>query len=414
LLVDTGRILIRDACVLDPEAGELVEGQAVVVDGDRIVEVGPTGTVRRGDGMVLDARGMTVMPGLIDAHVHVTAAAANLAELEDWSPTYLAARAAGILRGMLERGFTTVRDVAGADFGLAAAVAEGLLPGPRIVFGGKALSQTGGHGDPRPPGRVVLDQHPCGSSMTVVADGVAEVRRATREQLRRGAHHVKVMLSGGVASPTDRVDSTQYSMEELRAIVEEARAANRYVTGHAYTARAVNRGLEAGVGCIEHGNLMDESSIGLFERTGAFYVPTLATYAALAEEGIQHGLPADQHRKVFDVLDAGLHALELAHRAALPIVYGTDLLGGMHRRQLSEFTLRSQVQPAADVLRSATTVAARLVGLEGEVGVVAPGALADLLVVDGDPLERLEVLTDPDRHLRLVMKSGGIHTSRLA
>jgi imidazolonepropionase-like amidohydrolase len=413
LLVDSGRILIREATVLVPEAGELIEGQAVLVDGEQIVEVGPTGTVRGGDATVLEAGGMTVMPGLIDAHVHVTAATANLSELDQWAPTYLTARAAGILRGMLDRGFTTVRDVAGADFGLAAAVAEGLLPGPRLIFGGSALSQTGGHGDPRPPGQALIDQHPSSPTMSVVADGVTEVRRATREQLRRGAHHVKVMLSGGIASPTDRVDSTQYSMEELRAIVEEAQAANRYVTGHAYTARAVNRGLEAGVGCIEHGNLMDESSVRLFQRTGAFYVPTLATYAALAEEGIQQGLPPDQHRKVFDVLDAGLHALELAHRAGLPIVYGTDLLGGMHRRQLSEFTLRSQVQPAADVIRSATTVAARLLRMESRVGVVAPGALADLLVVDGDPLQRLEVLTDPDRHLRLVMKAGAIHSSRL-
>jgi imidazolonepropionase-like amidohydrolase len=412
-LVGSGRILLRDAAILDAEAGALVEGQAVLVDGDRIAEVGPTGTVRAGEATVLDARGMTVMPGLIDAHVHVTAATANLAEQDEWSPTYLTAQAAGILRGMLDRGFTTVRDVAGADYGLAAAVAEGLLAGPRIIFGGRALSQTGGHGDPRPPGRALLDQHQCCPAMTVVADGVPEVRRAAREQLRRGAHHVKVMLSGGIASPTDRVDSTQYSMEELRAIVEEARAANRYVTGHAYTARAVNRGLEAGVGCIEHGNLMDASSVRMFQRTGAFYVPTLATYAALAEEGVEHGLPADQHRKVFDVLDAGLGALELAHRAGLPIVYGTDLLGGMHRRQLSEFTLRSQVQPAADVIRSATTVAARLIGLEGQVGVVAPGALADLLVVDGDPLQRLEVLTDPDRHLRLIMAAGTVHQHSL-
>jgi imidazolonepropionase-like amidohydrolase len=412
-LVGSGRILLRDAAILDAEAGELVDGQAVLVDGDRIAEVGPTGTVRAGEATVLDARGMTVMPGLIDAHVHVTAATANLAEQDEWSPTYLTARAAGILRGMLDRGFTTVRDVAGADYGLAAAVAEGLLAGPRIIFGGRALSQTGGHGDPRPPGRSLLDQHPCCPAMTVVADGVPEVRRAAREQLRRGAHHVKVMLSGGIASPTDRVDSTQYSMEELRAIVEEAQAANRYVTGHAYTARAVNRGLEAGVGCIEHGNLMDASSVRMFQRTGAFYVPTLATYAALAEEGVEHGLPADQHRKVFDVLDAGLGALELAHRAGLPIVYGTDLLGGMHRRQLSELTLRSQVQPAADVIRSATTVAARLIGLEGQVGVVAPGALADLLVVDGDPLQRLEVLTDPDRHLRLIMAAGTVHQHSL-
>jgi imidazolonepropionase-like amidohydrolase len=259
----------------------------------------------------------------------------------------------------------------------------------------------------------VLDQHPCCPTLTVVADGVAEVRRAARDQLRRGAHHVKVMLSGGIASPTDRIDSTQYSMEELRAVVEEARAANRYVTGHAYTAAAVNRGLEAGVGCIEHGNLMDASSVELFKVTGAFYVPTLATYAALASEGLEQGMPADQHAKVFEVLDAGLGALELAHRAGLPIVYGTDLLGGMHRRQLTELTLRSQVQPAADVLRAATTVAARLLRLEGRVGVVAPGASADLLVVDGNPLETLELLTDPARNLRLVMAAGRVHRNDL-
>jgi imidazolonepropionase-like amidohydrolase len=411
--VGTERILLRDVAVLDAEAGELVEGQAVVVDGDRIAETGPAGSVRAGDAVVLDGRGMTVMPGLIDAHVHVTAVTADLAELGGWSPAYVTARAAGILRGMLDRGFTTVRDVAGADFGLAAAVEEGLLPGPRLVFGGKALSQTGGHGDPRPPGRVALDQHPCCPALTVVADGVPEVRRAAREQLRRGAHHVKVMLSGGVASPTDRIDSVQFSMEELRAVVEEAAAANRYVTGHAYTAEAVNRGLRAGVRCIEHGNLMDDSSVALLRQTGAFYVPTLATYAALAEEGLAHSFPADQHRKVFEVLDAGLRALELAHRGGLPIAYGTDLLGGMHRRQLTELTLRAEVQPAAAVLRSATTVAARLLGREGRVGVVAPGAAADLLVVDGNPLERLALLTEPRRHLRLVMKAGTLHRQEL-
>ena len=413
VVVDAGRILLRNAAILDPEAGALVEGQAVAVDGGRVAETGPTGSVRAGDARVVDVGGMTVMPGLIDCHVHVTASTADLAALQEWSPAYVTARAAGILRRMLDRGFTTVRDVAGADHGLAAAVAEGLLPGPRVVHGGKALSQTGGHGDLRPPGRAALDQHPCCPTMTVVADGVTEVRRAAREQLRRGAAHVKVMLSGGVASPTDRVDSTQYSMEELRAVVEEAEAADGYVTGHAYTARAVNRGLEAGVRCIEHGNLMDSSSVALFKRTGAFYVPTLATYSALAEEGPEHGLPADQHRKVFDVLDAGLHALELAHRAGLPIAYGTDLLGGMHRRQLTELTLRAEVQPAADILRSATTVPARLLGLEGRVGVVAAGASADLLVVDGNPLERLAVLTDPDRHLRLVMKAGTVHRDTL-
>lgn len=411
---EAGRIVLRDAAILDVAAGALVEGQAVVVEGDRIVETGPVASVRAGDARVVDVAGRTVMPGLIDAHVHVNAVTAALGAMASWSAAYVTARAAGILRGMLDRGFTTVRDVAGADFGIAAAVDEGLLPGPGIRFGGKALSQTGGHGDDRGPGVTVLDRHPCRPSLTVVADGVDEVRRAARDQLRTGAHHVKVMLSGGVASPTDRIDSTQYSMEELRAIVDEARAANRYVTGHAYTARAVNRGLEAGVRCIEHGNLIDESSIELFLSTGAFYVPTLATYAALAEEGPAHGLPTDQHRKVFEVLDAGLHALELAHRAGVPIVYGTDLLGGMHRRQLTELTIRAEVQSPVDVLRAATVTAARLLRMEGEVGAVAPGAFADLLVVDGNPLDGLGVLTDPARNLKLILKAGVVHRDALS
>src|SRR5918995_2523492 len=181
------RTVLRNAAVLDPGAGSLAEGQAVVVEDDRVVEVGPAGAVRTGEAAGLDVRGMTVMPGLIDAHVHVYAATADLAAIEGWAPSYLTARAAGILRGMLDRGFTTVRDVAGADFGIAAAVTEGLLAGPRVIFGGRALSQTGGHGDSRGPGRALLDQHPCTPGLTVVADGVTAVRPAAREQLRRGA-----------------------------------------------------------------------------------------------------------------------------------------------------------------------------------------------------------------------------------
>ncbi len=215
---------------------------------------------------------------------------------------------------------------------------------------------------------------PAAPALGVICDGVDAVRKASREEIRRGASHLKLMLSGGVASPTDRVDSVQFSREEIRAAVEEAEAANLYVAGHAYTSRAINRGLECGVRSIEHGNLMESSSLPLFQESGAFYVPTLATYSALASRGREFGLPEHSHRKVFDVLDAGLHALELAHRAHLPIVFGTDLLGGMHEEQLSEFTLRHEIQPPADILRSATTVAARLLRMEGVIGVVAPGA----------------------------------------
>src|SRR5258708_18221294 len=163
------------------------------------------------------------------------------------------------------------------------------------------------------------------------------------------------MLGGGVRAATDRIGSAKFSREEIRAAVEEAEAANLYVAGHAYTSRAINRGLECGVRSIEHGNLMDESSLPLFQERGALYVPTLVTYSALATRGREFGLPEHSHRKVFEVLDAGLHALELAHRAHIPIVYGTDLLRGMHEERLSESKLRRQVQPPADMLRSSTT-----------------------------------------------------------
>lgn len=399
------RFLFRNAHILDAERGDFLAESSVLVEGDRILEVGGNDVVAS-DAQIVDLRGLTVMPGLIDAHVHVVAVTADLAALAEWSPSYITARTAHVLAGMLQRGFTTVRDVGGADYGLAQALEEGYLQGPRLVFCGRAFSQTGGHGDFRGPGRQASDLCYCGLARTVICDGADSVRRAAREEIRRGASHIKLLLGGGVASPSDRIDSTQFSREEICTAVEEAEAANLYVVGHAYTSRAINRALECGVRSIEHGNLMDESSLALFHERQAFYVPTLATYAALAAHGREFGLPERSYHKVFEVLHAGLHALEMAHRAHLPIVYGTDLLGGMHEEQLHEFTLRREVQPPVDIVRSATTVAARLLRMQGQIGVVAPGACADLLVVDGDPLQDIAVLTDPQNRLKLVMARG--------
>jgi imidazolonepropionase-like amidohydrolase len=406
------QILFKNLNLLDPRWNEARGGYEVLVEGDTIKEVSPK-PIKAAKAKVVDCGKRTLMPGLIDCHVHVFLVEVNIRNLEHVPLTLLTARSADLMKGMLDRGFTTVRDVAGADHGLAAAVEEGLLTGPRLIFGGKALSQTGGHGDPRPAGRQVLDDHPCAATLSLVVDGVAEVRRGARAQLRTGAHHVKIMLSGGVASLTDRVDSTQFSEEEIAAAVQEASAAHRYVTGHAYTADAINRGLRLGVRCIEHGNLLDQSSLDLFLRHDAYLVPTLVTYERLAAEGPAQGLPATSAAKVGDVLDAGLGALEAAHRAGVNLAFGTDLLGGMHGAQCDEFRIRAQVQPSADVLRAATSNAARLLGMEGLIGVVAPGAHADLLVVDQNPLDDVTVLARPQKHLRLVMIRGRIHASRL-
>lgn len=394
-------LLLRNGRVLDPAAGEYSEGDLLAVSG-QIAEAGP-GLIVPPGAEVRDLRGAFVLPGLIDAHVHVTAFTANLASMSVTSPYYIAAQAARIMSGMLDRGFTTVRDVAGGDYGLANAQAEGVIRGPRLYFGGRALSQTGGHGDGRGPGD---GSHAHLSMDCRIADGVDAVRAAARDELRTGAHHIKVMASGGVASPTDRIDSVQYSMDELCAVVEEASAANRYVAAHAYTARAVNRALQAGIRSIEHGNLIDESSIALLLDRKAFLVPTLVTYWALKKEGRQFGLPEVSWQKVDEVLDAGLAALERAHADGVRLVYGTDLLGGMHRHQSEEFRIRAQVQPPLEVIRAATTVAAELLGAAGHLGTLAVGAYADAVVLDRDPLEDIGVLSDPAAHMPLVVQHG--------
>jgi imidazolonepropionase-like amidohydrolase len=396
-------LLLRSGKLLDVDTGEYAESDLLCADG-RIVETGRG--LRAPDGTrTVELAGATVLPGLIDGHVHVTAATADLGALTTWSPSYATAHSARIMGGMLDRGFTTVRDASGADFGLADAQAEGLVRGPRLAFCGKALSQTGGHGDSRPRGTRVHDGHQCCAGLGRIADGVDAVRAAARDELRKGAHHIKVMAGGGVASPTDRIDSTQYSMDELHAIVQEAEAANRYVAAHAYTPRSVSRSLRAGIRSIEHGNLIDESNVDEFLEHDAFLVPTLVTYWALKAEGREFGLPEDSWRKVDEVLGAGLAALETAHRGGVKIAYGTDLLGGMHRHQNEEFRIRSEVQPPLDVIRSATSTAADLLGMSGEIGTLREGAVADLVVLDGDPLEDIAVLAEP-KHITHVVQGG--------
>jgi len=404
-------LVLREGHVCDVVAGEVLPGHDVLVAEGRVQAVGERLAVPEGTREV-PAAGRFVTPGLIDAHVHVTAGTADLGAQAEDSTYYVAAQTSAILRGMLHRGFTTVRDVGGADFGVARAVREGLWAGPRVHFGGKALSPTGGHADLRGPGRQVLDDHVCAAGIGVVCDGVDAVRRAARDQLRTGADHVKIMLSGGVASPTDRIDSLQFSADEVRAVVEEAGNAQRYVTGHAYTAQAVNRGLELGVRCIEHGNLIDDESVRLFREHDAFLVPTLVTYEYLRSEGAAAGLPVASQEKVAVVLEAGLEALDRAARGGVRIAFGTDLLGAMQVHQSDEFRIRGQVQAAADVLRSATVVAADLLGRTGELGVVAEGAVADLLVVDGDPLQDTGVLAAPERSLTAVVQDGRLVVDR--
>lgn len=403
-----GRVVIRDVDVVDPESGTVAVGVTIVVEGG-VIRAVEDGRVVIGDGDdVIEGGGLTALPGLIDCHVHVTAVVADLSELRNMSPSYAALKTAAVLRGMLRRGFTTVRDAAGADYGLAAAIDEGLVQGPRVLYGGPALSQTGGHGDIRAVG----DRAPWDGfrfpSHAVICDGVAEVRRASRHVLRTGAHHIKLMVSGGVASPTDRVESTQFSADEVRAAVEEAAAVGRYVMAHAYTGEAVTRAVGQGVRSIEHGNLIDDAACEAMAAQGSYLVPTLVTYRALADEGVAQGLSATSREKVDHVLESGLRALERASRFGVKIGFGTDLLGEMHRHQAEEFAIRADVMSPLEVLRSATTTAAELVGMSDRIGRLSPGLVADIILVDRNPLEDVSVLANPRDHLKVILKGGRV------
>lgn len=216
------------------------------------------------------------------------------------------------------------------------------------------------------------------------------------------------MGNGGISSPTDRISSDQFFEEEIAVFVEEAEMANLYVVVHAYTARAIKRSLKLGVRSIEHGNLADADAEAMIRDCGAFQVPTLATYPALKEEAVEAGLPKELAAKIDDVLNAGIRAVEMAQKAGVTMAYGTDLLGAIHRRQASEFEHRADVVPAADLVRAATINAARLMRLEKEIGLVKPGYGADIIVVDGNPLDDIRVLAAPDCYLKLVMAQGKI------
>jgi imidazolonepropionase-like amidohydrolase len=405
--------VLKGGNVLDLERGVLLDHHHVVIDGERIVEV----TDRPLDlpnAHVVDVRGKTVMPGFIDCHVHVLASNANLGA-NAAQPNILAAiRSLPILDAMLSRGFTSVRDAGGADWSLMQAVETGLVRGPRIFPSGKALSQTGGHGDFRPRGDLL---EPCSccfrtGAIARVVDGVEGVRLAVREEIQKGATQIKIMASGGVASPTDPINNTQYSEAEIRAIVDEAEAANTYVMAHAYTGRAIARAVRCGVRTIEHGNLVDEAAAQVMREFGAFVVPTLVTYDALATHGAQFGLPPDSVAKVASVQQKGRESLEIYAKAGVPMGFGSDLLGEMHAFQTGEFRIRADVLGNLEALRSATSVAADIVNMKGELGVIAPGAIADVLVLDGNPLADIGVVAGDGERIEYVMQRGKVVKER--
>ncbi len=406
-------IIFENARILDGSSPDGEHDCFVRVEAGRIAEISDR-PITSASAMRIECRGRTLMPGLIDCHVHVTATLADLARNARLPDALVAFGAARIMGDMLRRGFTTVRDVGGATHALVSALEQGLIAGPRLVICGKALSQTGGHSDlrGRHDNRGTDDLTYRLGAMGRLCDGVASCRLAARDELRQGANFIKVMANGGISSPSDPIHVLQFSIEELAAIVEEAKNAHTYVAAHVYTDEAIARAVKAGVRSIEHANLIEPATAKLMAERDAIACPTLVTYDALSREGATLGLPPESVAKIDDVRLSSPRSLEILHEAGVPMAYGTDLLGEMHRYQSDEFVIRGRVLKPIDVIRSATCHAANLVGMGGKIGCIKRGAHADLILVDGDPLSDLTLLTEQGRHIPIIMQAGAFIKNR--
>jgi imidazolonepropionase-like amidohydrolase len=408
-------LLFQNCRLLDPEAGELRDGTSVLVEGERIREVADR-PIRSQHAQVVDVGGRTLMPGLIDAHIHVYLSEVNIGRLAEMPMSLMAARSGPLMRAMLDRGFTTVRDTGGADWGIREAVETGQMVGPRLFIAGQAISQTGGHGDFR---LRTESEHACQCCSGVhqisrIVDGVPQMLHAVRDELRKGADHIKIMVSGGVASPRDPLEATQFTREEISAAVGEATAWGTYVASHAYGADAIRRAVECGVRTIEHGNFVDAATAKLMRERGAFIVPTLVAYDAMKRRGREYGLPPVSLEKNERVLAAGLRSLEICRDAGVPIGFGSDLLGQLQDDQSREFLIRGEAMTPLEVIRSATVVNARLLRRESELGTIRPGAFADLLVIDGNPLGDLGLFQKQGAHIPVIVKGGRFHKNELS
>jgi imidazolonepropionase-like amidohydrolase len=376
--------MLANATIFDGASAELVENGAVVIEGDRIREV-TSGTVRLADSRVIDCGGRYLMPGLIDCHVHAYSPTFNLPVADHMPMSLLAAYAAKWLRGALHRGFTSVRDAGGGDIGLASAIERGVIEGPRFFFSGKALSQTGGHSDNRAADHVAQ----CGcvgyaGANGLVVDGADLVRQVVREELRKGATQIKLMLSGGVTSPTDPMWMPQFTDEEILAAVNETATRRTYVMAHAHTDEAARRCATLGIRTVEHGTDIGEQTAKFLAQRGIYVVPTLSAGAVLSRHGARVGLPPAGVEKVKGITEVTARSIENLVRAGVKLGLGSDLFGEeFHPLQGAELKLRGEISKPIDVLRSATSIGAEILQRSGELGCIQPGALADVLVLNG-------------------------------
>ncbi|OJJ70129.1 hypothetical protein ASPBRDRAFT_56849 [Aspergillus brasiliensis CBS 101740] len=407
--------ILTHANVVDVVTGTILKNHYVLVFEGKIQEVddvrpSPYPT----DYELVDCTGLYICPGLFDAHVHFVAvpgfsdlsmAFGNFNDVSLLRQPYVATQ-------MLHRGFTSVRDCGGAQLALKQAIEDGVFPGPRLFIAGHALSQAGGHGDIR----AAHDHVQCCGGHTNglgrICNGVPECMTAVREEIRSGADFIKIMGSGGVSTPTDRLDQLQFTKAEIQAMVECAENAGTYVTAHAYTPKAIMHCINNGVKGIEHGNFITEEVATIMAERGIYLTPTLISYAEMDSERWRGYLPADGQAKNSEVLTAGLKSLKIASDAGVTLCYGSDLLGPLGIAQTGEFALRAQVLSPLAVLQSATINPAKMMGQEERIGQIKEGFLADILFLNKNPLEDVTVFDRPEECVLGVMKEGRVYKSR--
>jgi imidazolonepropionase-like amidohydrolase len=403
-------LVFEHATLLDCTGRDPRPQTRVVVEDGRITRIGPSsGPAGPRDAPVIDCQGRTLMPGLLDAHVHLASVDLDpMAEVLT-PPAVLALRIARQIEATLDAGFTTVRDAGGLDWGFKEAVRLGLVRGPRLFISGAFISQTGGHGDHR--ARNSRDPFPVIPGLTsesILVDGADQVRRAAREVLRRGADQVKVMASGGAASPSDELDHVQFSVEELAAAVDAAAAVGSYVLAHAYAPRAIQNCLKAGIRSIEHGNFLDEATADQMLRAGeVFLVPTVITYELLSAREAGDGWTPDMVRKIRQGLTGAYDSLGLAYEKGLKIGSGSDVLAELQGEKGKEIACQARVMGAMNAIIAATRTNAALMRIGDEVGTLEEGKRADMIVLDADPIKDPMVFAQAER-VRIVVLGGEI------
>lgn len=416
-------ILINNVQIFNGKEEKTIRGNVLIVD-NIITKISssPIPTNRSASTKIIDGKGMFLMPGLIDAHWHAFMTSSTMADLMTADIGYTHLKAGLEAGNTLLRGFTTIRDLGGPVFGLKRAIDEGSIPGPRIYPSGSTISQTSGHGDfktihekPVQMGGNVNFTEEAGA--TTIADGKEAVLAAVRFNLKQGATQIKLMAGGGVSSVYDPLDVSQFTLEELSAAVEATEDWGTYVTVHAYTPRAIQKAIKAGVKCIDHGHLLDEETIKLMAEKGVWLSmqPFDSTTAAHTS--------AEQKQKKYDVANGTANIYKLAKKYKLKLAWGTDLLfdPSANKRQNATLTMMTKWFSPFEILKMITYDNAQLLKLSdkrnpykaGELGIIAEGAYADLILVDGNPLNNIQLLTDPEKNIRIIIKNGQIYKNNI-